>query len=307
MNNNLSCNNDDTTQSRRNVRNTSTQTKARPCKCNDKKQIKSTPTQTFLTKDNILVQQKVTTPACFVSFGTQTEDASADVDHFHQLPPHENTNNTLSNTSIAVVHSSDEPDCNDVRSYRDDSDSDLENDHVEEPNFEPEFEINSDDSDEDVILNAKETQDEHENILLSYNKLPQDQLKFIVFEESLVKCFEGCFKCDSDCAVCLESIVGTFCKISITCSGDINHAFVWSTGPLHNRLPLFHLMITSGILSSGLESAKVLRLFDSLNIPCIKRREFTDLQLAYVIPTVVNVWNREKTSLVQESKERHAV
>ena len=89
--------------------------------------------------------------------------------------------------SIATDHRAD---CNDVRSYRDDSDSDLENDHVEEPNFEPEFEINSDDSDEDVILNAKETQDEHENILLSYNKLPQDQLKFIVFEESLVKCFE---------------------------------------------------------------------------------------------------------------------
>ena len=58
MNNNFSCNNDDTTQSRRNVRNTSTQTKARPCKCNDKKQVKSTATQTFLTKDNIVVQQK---------------------------------------------------------------------------------------------------------------------------------------------------------------------------------------------------------------------------------------------------------
>ena len=121
-----------------------------------------------------MVQQKVTTPACFLSFDTQTEDASADVDHFHQLPPHENTNNTLSNTSIVVVHSSDEPDCNDVRSYHDNSDSDPENDHVEESNFEPEFEINSDDCDEDVILNAKETQDEHKKILLSYNKLPQD-------------------------------------------------------------------------------------------------------------------------------------
>ena len=61
-------------------------------------------------------------------------------------------------------------------------------------------------------------------------------------------------------------------------------------------------MITSGILSSGLECAKVLRLFHSLNIPCIKRREFTDLQSRYVIPAVVNSWNREKTSLVQEIK-----
>ena len=104
MNNNLSCNNDDTTQSRRNVRNTSTQTKARSCKCNDKKQITSTATQTFLTKDNIVVQQKVTTPACFVSFGTQTEDASAGVDHFHQLPPHENTNNTISPSSTVPTN-----------------------------------------------------------------------------------------------------------------------------------------------------------------------------------------------------------
>jgi hypothetical protein len=125
-------------------------------------------------------------------------------------------------------------------------------------------------------------------------------MKFIVFEESLVKCFERCFKCDSLCAVRLESTVGTFCWISVTCSGDINHAFIWSTGPLHNRLPVFHLMFTTGILSSGLECAKVLRLFDSLNMPCIKRREFTDLQSAYVIPAVVNVWNREKASLVQE-------
>ena len=34
----------------------------------------------------------------------------------------------------------------------------------------------------------------------------------------------------------------------------------------------------------------------------MKRREFTHLQSAYVIPAVVNIWNPEKTSLVQEIK-----
>jgi hypothetical protein len=291
-----------TTQSKINVRNKSTQIKARPCKCNDKKQVKSTATQTFLTKENIVAQ--LITPVCFVSVGTQTEDASPlNANDFHQLHLSDNTSNTLSNASIDAVHSSNKPDCNNIRSDRDDCDSDSDNSIVNDACFESELE-NTDASDEDeFLLNAKEAhEDKHEKVVLSNNKLPENQMKFIVFEESLVKCFERCFKCDSVCAVRLESTVGTFCRISVTCSGDINHAFVWSTGPLHNRLPVFHLMITSGILSSGLECAKVLRLFDSLNIPCIKRREFTDLQSAYVIPAVVSVWNREKTSLVQEIK-----
>ena len=57
-----------------------------------------------------------------------------------------------------------------------------------------------------------------EKIVLVNNKLPHDQMKFIIFEESLVKCCERCFKCDSVCAVCLESTVGTFCRMSVTCS-----------------------------------------------------------------------------------------
>ena len=286
----------ETTQSKRNVRNKSTQVKARHCKCNDKKQVKSTAVQTFLTKD---IVAELITPVCFVSVGTQTEDASflIDVDDSNLLLPSDNTSNTPADAPINAV-------CNNIRSDCDDSTSDCDSSDVEDINCESEFEKTDDSADEcEIILNAKEAhEDKQEKIVLVNNKLPHDQMKFIIFEESLVKCFERCFKCDSVCAVCLESTVGTFCRISVTCSGDINHGFAWSTGPLHNRLPLFNLMITSGILSSGLECAKVLRLFHSLNIPCIKRREFTDLQSAYVIPAVVNVWNREKTSLVQEIK-----
>ena len=302
MDNNLSGNNDEhfslhaneTTQIRRNVGNKSTQTNARPCKCNDKKQVKSTATQTFLTKE--IVAQLIA-PACLVSIGTQTENISPlDEDNSHKLPPSDNTFNTPLGAPI------DAADWTHMRSDCDDSESDCDNSKVEDENFEPEFE-NEDDTDEgESISSPKKTHKDKQRIVLSRDKLPHDQMKFVVFEESLVKCFERCFKCDSACFVYLRSTVGTFCRISVTCSGDIDHAFDLSTGPLNNRLPLFNLMLTSGILSSGLECAKVLRLFDSLNIPCIKRREFTDLQSAYVIPAVVNVWNREKTSLVHEIK-----
>lgn len=87
----------------------------------------------------------------------------------------------------------------------------------------------------------------------------------------------------------LESSIGTFCRITVKCLSDESHGFTWATGPVHNRLPVLHLMIASGILSSGLECAKVLRLFESLKIKCFTRRQFSNLQSAYAIPAVFNV------------------
>ncbi len=133
-----------TAQSKRNVRNKSTQIKARPCKCNDKKQVKSTATQTFLTKDNIVAQ--LITSVCFVSVGTQTADASPlNADDFHQLHPSDNTINMLSNAPIDAIHSSNKPDCNKIRSDHDDCDSDdcdsdSDNSIVNDTCFKPEFE-----------------------------------------------------------------------------------------------------------------------------------------------------------------------
>ena len=126
------------------------------------------------------------TPVCFVSVDTQTEDASPlNADDFHQLHLSDNISNTLSNAPIDVVHSSNKPDCS--RSDRDDCDSDSDNSIVNDACFESELE-NTDASDEDeFLLNAKEAhEDKHEKVVLSYNKLPENQMKFIVFEESLV-------------------------------------------------------------------------------------------------------------------------
>ena len=81
MNNSLVSNNDEncflhtneTTQLKRTVRNKSTQVKARQCKSNDKKQVKSTVMLKLLAKDSVA---KLITHVCFLSVGTRTEDAS---------------------------------------------------------------------------------------------------------------------------------------------------------------------------------------------------------------------------------------
>ena len=124
-------------------------------------------------------------------------------------------------------------------------------------------------------------------------------MKFIIFEESIVQRFAVCSVCKFACIVSVQHRIGTYAKIAVRCkSGDITHSFIWSTGPLFNRLPLLHLMIASSVVSTGMECTKALRLFDSLKIDCFKRREFSNLLTAYVIPAVFSVWKGEQQSLL---------
>ncbi|CAB4031322.1 Hypothetical predicted protein, partial [Paramuricea clavata] len=145
--------------------------------------------------------------------------------------------------------------------------------------------------------------DRGELITLSSNKLPHDQMKFIVFEQSIVKRFGVCSTCRSTCTVSLQRNIGTYCKIALHCSADSSHSFTWSTGPLRNRLPVLHLMIASSVLCTGMECAKALRLFDFLKIMCFKRREFSNLLTGYVIPAVFNVWKRQQQCLLNSIKD----
>ena len=268
------------------VRDKTTQTPSKT-KCNDKKAdkkaVKAKGTQTFLTKDTFT--ERLFTCVCSKSTGTQTV-----------LPKTADENPSLSKDQLPILVPVPPLEVNSdpVNEYSNLSEDDKSSDD--------EFELNSDDSDEDSqVSSAEKASDEKlKSIVLSSSKPPQEQKKFIVFEEALVKCFETCFKCKSPCAVVLESTIGTFCQISVKCSYDSNHCFSWSTGPIHNRLPLLHLMITSGILASGLECSKVLQFFDSLKIKCFTRRQFSTLQSAYATPAVFNVWGREKAVLVQE-------
>ena len=170
-----------------------------------------------------------------------------------------------------------------------------------------EFQLHTDDEleamsgDDDLILPSLE---KSSKILLSSKKSPQDQMKFIVFEESVANLFSTCFKCSAHCVVSIESDVGTLLNISVCCSGNPIHDFIWSTGPVHNKLPILHLMITLSVLCNGLECEKIIRFFSSLNIKCFKRREFTKLQTAYVVPSVFSVWKKRQHELLQDMTDK---
>lgn len=149
------------------------------------------------------------------------------------------------------------------------------------------------DSDEDIELNE-------EVIMLSKERSIQDQLKFIICEESIVRTFSVCLKCGSQCSVSVGKRIGSYCQILISCSLSAGHDISWSTGPLLNRLPAFNLLMACSILSTGMECNKTLRFMESLNILCLKRREFSNIQSAYVLPAVINVWKMQQNKLLSE-------
>ena len=157
---------------------------------------------------------------------------------------------------------------------------------------------------ESEISDSDEERISDERITLTSDKLPKDQLKFIICEESIAKTFCFCFKCNAHCTVFVERRIGSYCQIGVFCSSYSEHNFYWTTGPLCNRLPILNLMIASSILCTGMECSKTLRFMESLNILCFKRREFSNLQGAYVIPAVFNVWKKEQLSLLDGIKDK---
>ena len=131
-------------------------------------------------------------------------------------------------------------------------------------------------------------------------KPPQEQIKFIVFEEAILDVFGKCGQCGSKCIVTMENQIGSSCKICSSCTAQNEHYFEWTTGPCVFKMPAFHLLLASGILETGMESAKVLRLFDALNIPNVKQRELSNILKNYVIPAVYKVWQVEQSARLRE-------
>ena len=163
-------------------------------------------------------------------------------------------------------------------------------------------------SDSEGEANSESEDDlEQENILnyrLSKDKPASEQIKIVIFEEAIVNAFRNCLKCGEPCTVSLERQIGSTCNIHVSCSNTTSHDFTWSTGPMINRLPAnFHLLFAAGILSTGLESSKVIRMFDALKIINIKKRGLSNILKSYVIPAVFHVWDREQKSNLANIKD----
>ena len=141
--------------------------------------------------------------------------------------------------------------------------------------------------------------DPERHTILQMGKSPQDQIKFIVFEEAILEIFNKCGHCGSECIVTMENQIGSLCTICSRCTTG-EHYFEWTTGPSLFKMPAFHLLFASSILATGMESSKVIRLFNALGIPNVKQRQLSDILKNYTIPAVYKVWQEAQSANLQE-------
>jgi solute carrier family 8 (sodium/calcium exchanger) len=162
------------------------------------------------------------------------------------------------------------------------------------PSIEPSSSDESDENPDKTDCNLVE------RTILIEGKPPQDQMKFVVFEEAILHVFGKCYQCGSKTTITVESQIGSCCKICSSCTVENTHYYEWTTGPLTNKMPTFHLLLASGILATGMETSKVLRLFDCLKIPNVKQRELSNIFKNYVIPGIYSVWRTEQNARMKE-------
>ena len=85
------------------------------------------------------------------------------------------------------------------------------------------------------VLSSNESSEEDfdfdKRTVLVEGKPPQEQIKFIIFEEAILDVFGQCVQCGSKCVITAENQVGSCFKICIACSTNSEHYFEWTTGP----------------------------------------------------------------------------
>ena len=128
--------------------------------------------------------------------------------------------------------------------------------------FSSEESVTQDDFEESSTASDESSEDDEpdKRTVLKVGKPPQDQIKLIIFEQAILDVFGKSGQCGSDCIVSIENQIGSSCKICSSCTAQNEHYFEWTTGPSMFKMLAFHLLLASGILATGMESAKVLPL-----------------------------------------------
>ena len=137
-----------------------------------------------------------------------------------------------------------------------------------------------------------------QHTILQMGKSPQDQIKFIVFEEVMLKIFSKCGHCGSKCIVIKENQIGSLCTICSRCTTGEHH-FVWTTGQSLIKMSAFHLLFASSILATGIKSAKSYSTI-ALGIPNLKQRELSNILNNCTIPAGYKVWQEVLSTNLQE-------
>ena len=122
-------------------------------------------------------------------------------------------------------------------------------------------------STESEMMDSADSETDEEE--MEYQSMqPDEQQKFIVFEDNLTKLFHFCPECQEPIEDLEKAISGTLLTIKYTClQGHIN---LWQSQPTINGMSAGNLLLSAAILFSGLTYAKIAHLSEIFNLVILR-------------------------------------
>ena len=138
---------------------------------------------------------------------------------------------------------------------------------------------------------AEETEPEN-------NTPPQDDMKYIVFQNELQQLMKWCPVCGA-AVIKNESItLGTLLCVTLTCLKC--HIFKLQSQPVLGRMPAGNLLVSSAILLSGSTYTKIANFSEILNLQYLGEKTFYSIQNEYLFPEINYAWLSEQNSVFEE-------
>ena len=125
--------------------------------------------------------------------------------------------------------------------------------------------------------------------------------KFLVNKSAILSLFAFCRRCHGPDTTVQEIVQGTFLRIKQVCN-DCNYTYNWDSQPFIDSIPSGNLHLTSAIICSGSLPTKSLRLLKFMNCATISQQTFFRHQSKLLQPAISRVWERERTSNLEQLK-----
>ncbi|KAL8565477.1 hypothetical protein ACOMHN_049454 [Nucella lapillus] len=99
-----------------------------------------------------------------------------------------------------------------------------------------------------------------------------------------------CRVCAKPCQVVKKEESGTSVKFSSDC--QCGNTFTWLSQPYSRQLPLVNLVLAAAAFFTACSPTRLLDVFRYSNIACFSMRTYSNIQGAYLVPAVRNVWQK---------------
>lgn len=135
------------------------------------------------------------------------------------------------------------------------------------------------------------------------NPTPVEQRrKYIVFEDCLLSLFNKCVNCGKATVGVIRATIGTFVRVKQACD-NCESTREWDSQPFIRNIPAGNILLSSSILFTGALPSQVLRVMDNYKCATITKRTFFNHQKKYLQPSVLKVYKKHQSQLLNEIKK----